>query len=140
MVPDDRKYTEDHEWIEMDASGEIGTVGITTFAAGELGDIVFVELPEVGGVFGQGDNVGSIESVKAVGDLLLPVSGEIVEVNEDVMPRDDDAPAEDGEVYGPELVGADPMERGWLVRVRLSNPDELDGLLDARAYNDVIGG
>jgi glycine cleavage system H protein len=125
MVPDDRKYSQEHEWVMVD--GEIGTVGITDHAANELGDVVFVELPETGSEFNQGDTVGTIESVKAVADLYLPVSGEIVEINESV-------------VDGPELVNADPMDSGWLVKVKLSDPAELDALMDAGAYNDLIGG
>ena len=83
MVPDDRKYTQEHEWVQVE--GEIGTVGVTDFAAGELGDVVFVELPEVTAEFSQGDTVGTIESVKAVADLFLPVSGEIIEINEEQL-------------------------------------------------------
>lgn len=122
MIPDDRKYTEEHEWVQMD--GEIGVVGVTEFAADELGDVVFVELPEVGAEFSQGDTVGTIESVKAVADLFLPVSGEIVAVNDAV-------------VDGPELVNTEAMDDGWLVKVKLSDPGELDSLLDAEAYGKL---
>jgi glycine cleavage system H protein len=125
MVPDDRKYTQEHEWVQVE--GDIGTVGITDHAAGELGDIVFVELPETGSEFSAGDSVGTIESVKAVADLYLPVSGEIIEINEAV-------------VDSPELVGSAPMDDGWLVKVRLVEPSELDRLLDASAYEDLLGG
>ncbi len=107
MVPDDRKYTQEHEWVLVE-DGEIGTIGVTDFAAGELGDIVFVELPEVGDEFSQGDTVGTIESVKAVADLFIPVSGEIVEINEAV-------------VDGPEMVNSNPMDDGWLIKVKLSD-------------------
>jgi len=124
MVPDDRKYTQEHEWVQMD--GETGTVGVTDFAASELGDVVFVELPEVGSEFSQGDTVGTIESVKAVADLYLPVSGEIVEINEAV-------------VDSPELVNNDTMEEGWLFKVKLSETGELDQLLDAAAYGELTG-
>ncbi|MCP4572472.1 MAG: glycine cleavage system protein GcvH [bacterium] len=125
MVPDDRKYTQEHEWVQMD--GDVGTIGVTEFAAGELGDVVFVELPDPGGEFSQGDTVGTIESVKAVADLYLPVSGEIVEINEAV-------------VDSPELVNGAPMDDGWLVKVRLGDQKELDQLMDAAAYNDLLGG
>jgi glycine cleavage system H protein len=125
MVPDDRKYSQEHEWVQIE--GEIGTVGVTDFAASELGDVVFVELPEVGSEFSQGDTVGTIESVKAVADLYLPVSGEIIEVNEAV-------------VDAPELLNKDPMDDGWLFKVRLGDASEYDRLLDAKAYNDLIGG
>lgn len=125
MVPGDRKYTQEHEWI-MAAGGE-GTVGVTEFAAHELGDIVFVELPAVGSSFRQGDAVGTIESVKAVADLYLPVSGEIVAVNDAVS-------------ASPELLNSDPFGNGWLVKVKLSAPAELDALLDAAAYGELLGG
>ena len=125
MVPDDRKYTQEHEWVQID--GEVGTIGVTEFAAGELGDVVFVELPEAGSEFSQGDTAGTIESVKAVADLYLPVSGEVVEINEAV-------------VDSPELVNSSPMDDGWLVKVRLGDPNELDGLMDAAAYNELLGG
>jgi len=125
MVPDDRKYTQDHEYVLLE--GDIGTVGITDHAAGELGDIVYVELPEVGNEFNQGDAVGSIESVKAVADLFCPVSGEIVAVN--------DAVAE-----SPELVNSSALDDGWLFKVKLTETGELDNLLDAAGYQDMLGG
>ncbi len=125
MVPDDRKYTQEHEWVQVD--GDTGTIGVTDYAASELGDVVFVELPEVGSEFSQGDTVGTIESVKAVADLLLPVSGEIVEINEAV-------------VDSPELVNNDAMEEGWLFKVKLSETGELDQLLDAAGYGELTGG
>lgn len=125
MVPDDRKYTQEHEWVQID--GEIGIIGVTDHAASELGDIVFVELPGVGDEFSQGDTVGTIESVKAVADLFLPISGEIVEINEAV-------------VDSPELVNGDPMDEGWLLKVKISDENELDTLLDAAGYQDLLGG
>ncbi len=125
MVPDDRKYTQEHEWVQVD--GDIGTFGVTDHAAGELGDIVFVELPGVGDEFSQGDTVGTIESVKAVADLFLPVSGEIVEINE-------------AAVDSPEMVNSGPLDDGWLVKVKLSDPSEIENLLDAQAYQDLLGG
>lgn len=125
MVPDDRKYTQEHEWIQMD--GDVAIVGVTDYAANELGDIVFVELPETGEEFSQGDTIGTIESVKAVADLFLPVSGEIVAVNNDV-------------VDSPELVNSSPMDDGWLIKVRLADTAEIESLLDASGYQDLIGG
>ena len=125
MVPDDRKYTQEHEWILIEDG--VGTVGLTDFAAGELGDVVFVEMPETGAEFSQGDTVGTIESVKAVADLYLPVSGEIVAVNEAV-------------VDNPEMVNSDPLDEGWLLKVRLSDPNEIDQLLAAAAYGELLGG
>jgi len=125
MVPDDRKYTQEHEWVQVE--GDVGTIGVTEFAAGELGDVVFVELPEPGSEFSQGETVGTIESVKAVADLYLPVSGEITESNEAV-------------VDSPELVNSAPMDDGWLFKVRFGDESELDQLMDAAAYNDLLGG
>ena len=125
MVPDDRKYTQEHEWVLIEDG--VATIGVTDFAAGELGDVVFVELPETGSEFSQGDTVGTIESVKAVADLYLPVSGEIVAINEAV-------------VDSPELVNSDPLEDGWLLKVKLSDITEVDQLLDAAAYSQLLGG
>ena len=125
MVPDDRKYTQEHEWIQIEDG--VGMIGVTDFAAGELGDIVFVELPEPGSEFSQGDTVGTIESVKAVADLFLPVSGEIVAINEAVVDT-------------PELVNSDPMDEGWLFKVKLSDTSEIDQLMDAAAYGELLGG
>jgi glycine cleavage system H protein len=124
MIPDDRKYSQEHEWIQVE--GEIGTVGVTDHAASELGDIVYVDLPEVGAEFSAGDAVGSIESVKAVADLYLPVSGEIVEIN-GALDAD------------PGQVNSSPLDDGWLFKVRLVDPSELDTLLDASAYEDLLG-
>ncbi len=125
MVPNDRKYTQEHEWVQVE--GDVATIGVTEYAAGELGDVVFVELPEPGSEFSQGETVGTIESVKAVADLYLPVSGEILESNEAV-------------VDGPELVNSAPMDDGWLFKVRLGDKSELDQLMDAAAYNELLGG
>jgi glycine cleavage system H protein len=124
MIPDDRKYTQEHEWVQLD--GDLGIVGVTDHAAGELGDIVYVDLPEVGAEFSAGDSVGSIESVKAVADLYLPVSGEIVEVND----------ALDGD---PALVNNSPLDDGWMFKVKLADPGELDSLLDAAGYEELLG-
>ncbi len=125
MVPDDRKYTQEHEWVLIEDG--VATIGVTDFAAGELGDVVFVELPETGSEFSQGDTVGTIESVKAVADLYLPVSGEIVAINEAV-------------VDSPELVNSDPLEDGWLLKVKMNDITEADQLLDAGAYDQLLGG
>jgi glycine cleavage system H protein len=124
MIPDDRKYSQEHEWVQLE--GEIGIVGVTDHAASELGDIVYVDLPEVGAEFSAGDAVGSIESVKAVADLYIPVSGEIVEINE----------ALDGD---PGQVNSSPLDDGWMFKVRLSDPAELDSLMDATAYEGLLG-
>ncbi len=125
MVPDDRKYTQEHEWVQVE--GDVATIGVTDYAANELGDVVFVELPEVDAEFNQGDTVGTIESVKAVADMFLPVSGEIVEINEAV-------------VDSPELVNSSPMDDGWLIKVKLSEATQMDELMDAAAYSELTGG
>ena len=117
--PDDLRYSREHEWVRAD--GEQATIGITSFAADELGDIVFVELPEVGASLSQFGTFGVVESVKAVSDLYAPISGEVVEVNEAL--RD-----------APELLNSDPFGEGWIARVRLSDSSEVDSLLDAEAY------
>lgn len=129
MVPDDRMYTEEHEWVRVEEEDgeQIGMVGVTDFAASELGDVVFVELPEVGSEYSQKDPVGTIESVKAVADLFLPVSGEVIAVNDAV-------------VDSPELVNSDPLDEGWLFKVRLAEPGELETLMDAAAYGKLLGG
>ncbi len=123
MYPEDRKYSKDHEWIVED--GDTYTVGITEFAQSELGDVVFVELPEVGEQVDANDELGSIESVKAVAEVYTPVSGEIVAVNEVLT----DAP---------EKVNDDPHGDGWLVKMTLSAPDELDGLMTSAEYEEFI--
>ncbi len=114
------KFTEDHEWITVD--GDIATVGITVHAQDALGDVVFVDLPEVGQTIAQKDIAGVVESVKAAADVYMPVSGEIVEVNEDL--RND-----------PSLANSDPLGAGWFFKVRLSDPAQVDALLDETAYN-----
>lgn len=113
------KYTEDHEWINVE--GDSATVGITVHAQDALGDVVFVELPEVGAVFAQKDTAGVVESVKAAADVYMPISGEITEVNEAL--RDD-----------PSLANSDPLGAGWFFKVKLSNPSEIDALMDETSY------
>jgi glycine cleavage system H protein len=117
--PDDLRYSKEHEWVR--AEDGRATIGITSFAADELGDIVFIELPEVGATVSQFGTFGVVESVKAVSDLFAPVSGEVAEVNEAL--RD-----------APELLNADPYGEGWIARVTLADAAELDNLLDAAAY------
>ncbi len=114
------KYTEDHEWIRVE--GDIAVVGITQHAQDALGDVVFVELPEVGKTYAQKDVAGVVESVKAAADVYMPVSGEITEVNEAL--RDD-----------PSLANSDPLGAGWFFKLRLAEPSQLDALLDAAAYD-----
>ena len=122
-LPQDLKYSEDHEWIKVE--GNTATIGITDFAQSELGDIVFVELPEEGDDISTGDSFGSVESVKTVSELYAPVSGSIVAVNEEL---------EDS----PELVNENPYEGAWMLKVELSDESELDNLLDAAGYQAVI--
>jgi glycine cleavage system H protein len=122
--PENLKYTKDHEWLLV--QGDTGTVGITEHAQGELGDVVFVELPAVGKALKAGESFGTIEAVKAVSDLYAPVSGTVTEVNKEIGPT-------------PELVNKEPYGRGWMVKIKLSNPAELSGLLDPAAYRALIG-
>jgi len=122
-IPDDLRYTKDHEWVRIE--DDIAVVGITDYAQGELGDIIFVEFPNVGDTFDQGEAFGTLEAVKTVADLFMPLSGEIVAVNSDL----EDAP---------EKVNNDPYGEGWMVKVKLSNPGEGDRLLDAAAYEDLV--
>jgi glycine cleavage system H protein len=117
--PEDLLYTEEHEWVRVE--DDVCVVGITQFAQEELGEVVFVELPEVGQVFDAGDEIGTIESVKAVAEVYTPVAGEIVEVNEAVADE-------------PELINDDPHHEGWLVKVRFSSADDLKKLMKADAY------
>ncbi|MGI5843591.1 MAG: glycine cleavage system protein GcvH [Candidatus Xenobium sp.] len=127
MIPQDLKYTNDHEWIRLNA--EIAEVGITHFAQEQLGDIVYVELPAVGATLTRGQTFGVVESVKTVSDLYAPVTGEVVEVNPELLSESDD--------FKPELVNDDPFGQGWMVRVRLSEPSEIASLLDAAAYKKI---
>ncbi len=123
MYPKDYLYTEDHEWIKVE--GNIGTVGITDYAQKQLGDIVYVELPEVDDEFDKGDEVATVESVKAASPVMIPVSGKIVEINEEL----EDAP---------ETVNQDPHGKGWFFKVEISDESELDGLMSAEQYEEYI--
>lgn len=127
MIPEDLKYTNDHEWIRV--NGDVGEIGITHFAQDQLGDIVFVEVPEVGAKLEKGSTFGVVESVKTVSDLFAPVSGEVVEINPLLV--------ESGDEFTPEIVNEDPFGKGWMIRVRIENPAELDELLDAAAYKKI---
>jgi glycine cleavage system H protein len=119
MVPTDLRYTKDHEWVRVD--GQEAVVGITDYATNQLGDIVFVELPDPGRALSQFAAFGVVESVKAVSDLFAPVAGEVV-ANNDAL------------AASPELVNSDPFGEGWMIRLRLAEPSEVEGLLDAAAY------
>ncbi|KAF0203910.1 MAG: glycine cleavage system H [Bacteroidetes bacterium] len=123
-IPGNLRYTKEHEWIK--AEGEIALIGVTEHAQSELGDIVFVEVETVGETLEAGETFGTIEAVKTVSDLYLPVSGEILEFNESL----NDAP---------EQINKDPYGEGWIVKVKMSNPAEFDSLLDAAEYGELIG-
>ena len=123
MVPSDLRYTKDHEWVRVD--GDDAVIGITAYAAEQLGDIVFVELPDIGKALSQSAAFGVVESVKAVSDLYAPVGGEVVGIN-------------DALAGTPEVVNRDPYGEGWMVRVRLADAGELDELLDAPEYDELI--
>lgn len=123
MYPEDFKYTAEHEWIRVE--GDVGVIGVTQYAQDELGDVVFVELPQVGDTFQAGEEMGTIESVKAVSSLYVPLAGEVVGVNEEV-----------GDT--PELVNQDPHGKGWLVKLKISDPSQLEGLLDAAKYGELL--
>lgn len=123
-TPSELKYTKDHEWIKIE--GDIVTVGITEFAQGELGDIVYVEVETVDETLEREEVFGTVEAVKTVSDLFLPVSGEIIEFNESLEDE-------------PEKVNADPYGDGWMVKIRMTEPDQIKDLLDAEAYKELIG-
>ena len=123
-IPEELKYTKDHEWISID--GEIATVGITDFAQRELGDIVYVEVETVGETLDADEVFGTVEAVKTVSDLFLPVSGEIIEFNEDLEDT-------------PEDVNSEPYLKGWMIKMKVSNPDDLNQLLDSNKYRELIG-
>ena len=123
MYPEEYLYSTEHEWVRVE--DDCCVLGITTYAQDELGEVVYVEMPEVGTIFEAHDEIGSIESVKAVAEIYTPVAGEIVEVNEAL----DDTP---------ELLNEDPHEAAWLVKIRHTSPDDLSGLMDASAYREHI--
>ena len=121
-MAEDLRYTKEHEWVRVE--GDVAIVGITDYAAHQLGDIVFVELPEIGRVLTQFAAVGVVESVKAVSDLFAPISGEVVETNAELAAR-------------PELVNGDPFGQGWMLRIRIADKSQVDGLLDQAAYEQL---
>ncbi|MCY4000961.1 MAG: glycine cleavage system protein GcvH [Bacteroidetes bacterium] len=124
-LPEQLKYTEDHEWLQLSDDGTTAKIGITDFAQGELGDIVFVELEAVGDLYEQGDVFGTVEAVKAVSELFIPVSATIYQHN----------PALEDQ---PELVNTDPYGEGWMIEVELTDPSQVDELLSADAYADLV--
>ena len=124
MYPDNFRYTKEHEWVMVE--GDTGTIGITDHAQSELGDIVYVDMPKPGIIVEKGKTLGSVESVKAVSDVYAPVSGEVIEVNQELT-------------GGPELLNQDPHGAAWLVKIRLSAPDEIEQLLTAGEYQEYLG-
>ena len=122
MVPQDLRYTKDHEWVKVD--GDIATIGVTDYAASQLGDVVFVDLPAVGKSVDQFATFGVVESVKAVSDLYAPVAGEVTDVNAELGSK-------------PELVNSDPFGEGWMIRVKVADAGQLAGLLDAAGYEQL---
>jgi glycine cleavage system H protein len=126
MNADNLRFTKEHEWVAVEAGSNVATIGITDFAAGELGDVVFVELPDVGSKVKAMEPIGTIEAVKTVADLYAPVSGVVEEVNSAL---EDD----------PGIVNRSPFEDGWFMKVRMSDPSEAEGLMSRQAYDDMIG-
>lgn len=123
-IPEELKYTKDHEWVKID--GDIATIGITDFAQGELGDIVYVDIESVDETIAQNEVFGSVEAVKTVSDLFMPLSGEIIEFNESL----EDAP---------EKVNSDAYGEGWMIKMKINDTAEIDSLLDASGYKEIIG-
>ena len=123
MYPQDRRYTKEHEWVRLE--GDRGTVGITDYAQEQLGDVVFLELPEVGRKLAPREVFGTVESVKAVSELYSPVAGEVVEVNSALVQK-------------PEVVNSDPHGAAWMIKVKLADPAAVAGLMDARAYQAYV--
>ncbi len=122
-IPADLKYTKDHEWVKID--NEIATVGITDFAQGELGDIVYIEVDSIGENFQSESVFGTVEAVKTVSDLFMPLSGEIIEFNSELESR-------------PELVNEDPYDSGWMIKIKLSDLNSVSNLLDSKQYKDLV--
>ncbi len=124
-IPSNLKYTKDHEWISID--GDIATVGITDFAQGELGDIVYVEVETLDETLDKDEVFGTVEAVKTVSDMFIPLSGEIVEFNDSLETE-------------PEKVNSDAFGEGWMIKIKISNPEEVNELLDDKAYREIVGG
>lgn len=123
-IPDDLKYTKDHEWVKVD--GDVATVGITDFAQHELGDIVYIEVGTQGETLDQEETFGTIEAVKTVSDLFMPIGGEVVAFNDDIE-------------SSPDIVNKDPYGQGWIIKIKMSDTSELDGLLTAEQYKELTG-
>jgi glycine cleavage system H protein len=121
--PEDLKYTSEHEWVRID--GDVATVGITDYAQDQLGDIVFVELPEEGETVEKGDTFGVVESTKSVSDLYVPLSGKVIESNDPLLDS-------------PDIINEDPYGEGWMIRIKLENSSEVKELLDAKSYQKMV--
>ena len=124
-LPSELKYTKDHEWIKIE--GDVATVGITEFAQGEVGDIVYVDVDTLDDTVEEGDVFGSVEAVKTVSDLFMPLTGEVIEFNEELEDE-------------PELVNSDPYGKGWMIKIKISDSSQINDLLDAAAYQELIEG
>ena len=122
-LPENLKYTDDHEWVSV--KDDVAIIGITDFAQSELGDIIFVEFPDTGMSINQKDSIGTLEAVKTVADIYSPVTGEVIEINDNLE-------------SSPELINEDPYEEGWILKIKISNKDELDGLLSNSDYEKMI--
>jgi len=120
-VPEDLHYSKDHEWVKVE--GDVAVIGITDYAQDSLGDVVYVELPKPGDVFSTNESFGSVESVKAVSEVFTPIAGEVVAINESLADE-------------PETVNSDPYAAGWMIRLKMSNPGEVDSMLTAAEYED----
>lgn len=123
MLPEELKYTKEHEWVKFD--GDFIFIGITDYAQGELGDIVFVELPSIGEIFSENDTIGTIEAVKTVADIYCPLAGEVVELNTEIE-------------NSPELINSSPYEDGWLIKLKVTPESKKDSLLDHKQYKEII--
>ena len=123
-IPDELKYTKEHEWLRVE--GDTATIGITAFAQGELGDIIYVDIDTIGETIAKDAIFGTVEAVKTVSDLFMPITGEILDFNEALKDK-------------PELVNSDPYGEGWMVKVKITNPDEIATLLDSVAYQALVG-
>jgi glycine cleavage system H protein len=123
-ILDNLKYTKDHEWLRVE--GDVAYVGISDYAQHELGDIVFIEVETVGEILGVGESFGTIEAVKTVSDMFMPVGGEVLEFNEELNSK-------------PEIINQDPYDKGWVIKIKISNPGEISNLLDAAAYKALTG-
>ena len=124
-IPSELKYTKDHEWVKID--GDVVTIGITHFAQGELGDIVYVDVDTLDEEIEKDEVFGSVEAVKTVSDLIMPISGEVIEFNEGLEDE-------------PEIVNADPYGKGWMIKIKISDASQIDGLLSSEAYKELIEG